>query len=726
MVAFNQDPAEINPNEYLKYSKPITQPEADKSTGILLSGVGNAIEEGVSLADSTVKNVIKSDAYSRVDPIRDNFNSTLASVSAEVNNKSTAGKPDLVPEGDTPSAPNGVTRGISRIAQIQAGADGGKATETQYYKDLNTVAKDLRTQYPGYRDYVDSEISKITGVNPANAMITSQLADINRAVTKNQSEQEKWVTFIKSHSDVAGDKNYPGAAEMYDAYTAGKVGPSAIMKWANYFDAQKATLTNLVLTAQAVDAGNKIGGDAATKAATALVAKEATDAFATTRLVQGVDPTDTPVQIADTVRGIASGQIPYPGQKEVIGLQTHFAQQEADFINRAHSQLTSVKMKDGRSLYETIGADAANKLIKDNADAMFGATRNMFASKEFGLAEMNQRLVVASNSDVAMKVSGTPVGQVSNVMKELQKNPDFIPTVTNAFNANKEFLGSLTNFVNTTMAQGVTQTGTTPEGKPQTLSNDIDTTRRVARTVNNGKEGAEVGVAINTYSDMYKVITDPKASDASKLKAATYLFDASNKGIIQKIAPESVDAQGNPTKGQVDLLEKLSNEKLTKSMRELANKHPEVWKKYTDLTMGEFGTKMVTDVQNLNNLTDPTSIYGSSWHFAYDNGDKDKPQFYVLHQDGTRLSRAEENFLNPAWRTIDSINRGLTNMTAIAKNGGENIDSFLFRTLDAAGFKPNKQIDGVPAKLMQAIMLANGGKKEWIPDAETPKVPVSK
>lgn len=721
MVAFNQDPAEINPNEYLKYSKPITQPEADKSAGIAFTGIGNAIEEGVSLADSTVKSVIKSDAYSRIDPIRDNFNTTLASVSAEVNNKSTSGQPELVPEGDTPSAPSGVTRGIGRIAQIQAGADGGKATETQYFKDLNTVAKDLRTQYPGYRDYVDQEISKITGVNPANAMISSQLADINRAVTKNQSEQEKWQTFIKAHSDVAGDKNYPGASAMFDAYTAGKVGPSAIMKWANYFDSQKADLQKVVLIYQALDASNKIGGDAATKAGTALIQKEATDAFATTRLVQGESPTDTPVQIADTVRGIASGQIPYPGQAEMQKLQTHFAQQEADYINRAHTQLNTIRNHNtGRTLYQDMGPDVANKMIQDTGDAMFGATRRMFASKEFGLAEMGQRLVLAATTDTAMKVNGSSIGEVNNVMKELQKNPDISSHITTDIMSNKQFLGNLTNFVQTTLAKGATQAG-----GPQSLSNDIDTTRRVAKTVN-GKEGSEVGVAINSYADMYKIITDHKTSETSKLKAAEYLFSANNTGVIQKIAPESVDAQGNPTKGQVDLLEKLSNEKLTKSMRELGNKHPEVWDKYVKLTMGEFGTKMITDVENLKNLSDKNSIYGSQWHFAYDNTEKDNPKFMVLDAQGAPLPKNQQNWLNPAFRTIENLNRGLSNMTKIAMAGGENIDAFLFRTLDAAGYKPNKPIQGVPSQLMQAIILANGGERDWRIDDTLPKPPVSK
>ena len=219
MAKFNPD---INPTadaSYLGLSKPITQPESDKSLGLLFKGIGDVVEGAVKGADTVMKRSIDNDVYSAIDSERDNYAIGLDKAKATVTGRPTddpanpEGSVGLLPIGQ--KAPENLETTINSVSSLQGAYTAGKLSPTYYYARLNAIAKDMRSQYPGYRDYIDSKISSVTGVTPANAYIQSITADINHSMEKKNSENEKVLSFLRQHAQLKDmDKFYDGYTSM--------------------------------------------------------------------------------------------------------------------------------------------------------------------------------------------------------------------------------------------------------------------------------------------------------------------------------------------------------------------------------------------------------------------------------------------------------------------------------------------------------------------------------
>lgn len=733
--------ADFNPQfqtptpDYLRLSKSIQEPYAPKvgneSWGIGLKTAGTVLDESVKLADSVIKENIKDTEDKFIRDRRDRFISQLneklgdagtnppstdpMNARAEVPAEGTAptnAPLDLMPDQGA-TAPSGVTRGLDTVTRLQNARDqAGKFRTTSLDADVDNQLKSLRAQYPGYRDYIDEQASKILGYNAANKLVSDKIAQINELATQARSERDKVETFIRAHSGV------PGFDQTMANYKSGAIDDNAVYRWAGTYDAREAQLKNKKLEYEAASSDQNLARLKAGEVGEALVSHYVTAAYTYNRLSNGHDPLQTGQEMHDTLVAIGTDPTKYPGDAAMEELRNKYEMARADATDKIQRAVFTPNPKTGKSLADDWGVDNANQFIKKSVDGTFGTTSKLFSAKEFALAESNQRRTAAITSDANMALLHSDIGREAAMSKAVAQDPAMSAVVTQKILTAKDFTPRLNNFIESKTMGAVTQTNDTIGMQPR-LKKDIEDTK--------GTQGsdAEKGIAVKTFADVYKVITDPKTSDKSKLNAATYLFDQSNQGFLQNITKEGIDAQGNPTKGQIDVFEQVTNPKLSDEMWKLAERtgNKGIWNNYTKLAQHEFGVKMVTDIQNLNNLQDTSSLYGQQWHYDYDDEAK---QFYPLHADGTRLTRAEQTWFNPAYRTTDAINRGLENLRHMAEVGKlpkDTIDAYVFQTLEQAGWSPKKDISGVPAKLMNAILSSKNIPER---DVNAPNVPVSK
>lgn len=723
--------------DYLRMSKAIEQPYAasvgDKSTGILLQTAGNTLEEGVKLADSEIKSSISDTEDKFIRDRRDRFIGQLDEV---LGNKGTnppstdpmnaraeaTGTPsqDLMPDQGTP-APSAVTRGIDTVQRLQDARDqAGKFRTTSFDADIDRQLKQLRSQWPGYRDYIDQEASRIVGYNVANKLVSDKIAQINELATQSRAEHDKVENFIRQHSDVAGGDGYPGFPQVMANWQAGKITDNDVYKWAGYFDAKKTDLQNKKLQYEAAQSDQNLARLKAGEVGEALVSHYVTAAYAGNRLANGQDPTATPQAIHDKLIEIGSDPAKYPGDLAMEELRNKYEIARADATDKIQRAVFTPSPKTGRSIADDWGVDNANTFIKKAIDGTFSTTSQLFTKKDFALAESNQRRVAAISSDANMALLRSDIGREAAMSKAVAQDPALSAVVTQKLLTSKDFMPRLNNFVESKTFAAVTGT---PDkaGTPSSFRQDVSDTKKTDGT------DAEKGTAVKTFADVYQVITDPKTTDANKKIAANYLFTKSNEGVLQDIAKEGIDANGVPTKGQIDVFEQITNPKLSEEMHKLSERTGDksIWNNYTSLAQHEFGVKMITDIQNLNNLQDSSSLYGAQWHYAYDDEGK---QLYPVHADGTYLSRAEQTWFNPAYRTTDNINRGLTNLRHMAEVAGlpkDTIDAYIFQTLESAGWSPKKDVDGVPAKIMNAILQSKNEPETAVDKPKGPKGPIS-
>lgn len=234
MARFYESPNPTNDPNYLGQSKEPDRVPVVKNTsmGELFEGVGNLIGATAKAADGIIKENLVDDAHKLIDPIQAEHGSYmdpndvkaiagtgskgrvralqikqgLADGTPTYDTETTAlgyGPDDaqrdaninsIFPVNDRPLPPQ-ASKEMSQLQRLQQAYFAGNLSDSYYNAQLVSVAKQLRAQYPGYRNEVDAAISQITGVQPANALRASLMRDIQfnlSAQIASASNDDKW------------------------------------------------------------------------------------------------------------------------------------------------------------------------------------------------------------------------------------------------------------------------------------------------------------------------------------------------------------------------------------------------------------------------------------------------------------------------------------------------------------------------------------------------------
>lgn len=207
MATFSQDPQKTNDPSYLNSqgteraslqpipqafsTQTMTPPNANPDTtyGKLFEGVGDVLNTAVKGTDEAIKGHVRDDLYAQLDKIRDQFG--VAKAQADP----TQGKILGGASAEGTPLPLAVKKLGNRIDGLQEAYKSGALSDSYYWSKMEAEVRQIRAQYPGYRDYVDQEVAKVLGTTPANALRRSLLQDVTELAKKNQSLLDKWTTF---------------------------------------------------------------------------------------------------------------------------------------------------------------------------------------------------------------------------------------------------------------------------------------------------------------------------------------------------------------------------------------------------------------------------------------------------------------------------------------------------------------------------------------------------
>src|SRR5882757_2929804 len=235
---------------------------ADTSTGGMLETIGKGIGGAFKIADDFMQQKVKNEATEGVDAIRDITTRTLEVATqpqsvvpqpAQTGDGTKVADPSLLDTNASADVPAAIDGGLKRVETLTNArmATSGR-NDTLYVQQLNSLAKNLRAQYPGYRPYIDEQISSMTGMNPANAYVNSMLADLKAS----QGGVEK--IWLEAYSDVRKSAGMSvdkvSSDQMTQFLLANRNNPAAIQKaneWLYKVNADKATADHqtAVLTA---------------------------------------------------------------------------------------------------------------------------------------------------------------------------------------------------------------------------------------------------------------------------------------------------------------------------------------------------------------------------------------------------------------------------------------------------------------------------------------------
>lgn len=213
MAQFYQEPNPSNDPNYLGSSKEPERIQADTSLGGLFAGIGDITNKIGPAIESGFKERIKDTAHSLIDPIMDQHGTGLSGEDVKgiagtgakgrvralqmkggtglfgdetdsgVSSFSAEEKPDVTAGGIFPDdkarpLPSGAQREVTQLQRMTAAYHAGNLSDSYYTAQMLAVSKELRARYPGFREEVDNAVSQITGIQPANALRSSLVRDI--------------------------------------------------------------------------------------------------------------------------------------------------------------------------------------------------------------------------------------------------------------------------------------------------------------------------------------------------------------------------------------------------------------------------------------------------------------------------------------------------------------------------------------------------------------------
>lgn len=182
MATFAPEVPDTDPKSFLGYSRGIG---TDKRFGTLFEGSASLLDAGVKGADEVIQRDIRKEATASVDKVR-----TLFGVDAAEQRVS-----DLPPE---------VVAGRRKIQQLNTAYKSGTIRGSYYYGHLQDTVKSLRAKFPGYDEQIDNIIQDITGVTPANAIVSSLRQEALADKAEADANARAWQRFVDTNSGIIG------------------------------------------------------------------------------------------------------------------------------------------------------------------------------------------------------------------------------------------------------------------------------------------------------------------------------------------------------------------------------------------------------------------------------------------------------------------------------------------------------------------------------------------
>lgn len=676
---------------------------AGVAQGLETAATGNLIQNlaGVAVlaakgADTVIKDDIDNTTYTAVDRERQAFTAGLEQASGA---KTT--KMDVLSSGSHEPIPDEVENVGETVGSLKAARDGGKISPTLYYARLDAIASSIRNRYPGYREYIDKQISQVSGVDPANAYIKSLMSDINRAQSASAGAANKEETFVKQNLGT------PGVLDLWQARKAGKVSMDDI-----YRRVSEDKIYKEQLNVRALERADRTG----TRAEQAIaVADDAT--FEVNGKVNNwvktfeLTAAGTGDKMESAIQKLATGETKYsPEEKDALGQQI-VAQKEK--MSQEIDVSWNTKDKNGKTQIDYMGGkDKADKLKADLLQPM-DRLADLIYNERWGAAGSAMRAVKGqiAQSKYNLMNSGDPEMDAywRNVAATNELGSHFDKSFFDRLFIKKNIGDKMKTYIEKEAAGAVTG-NLNSKGVPYSAAETI-------------KQAQAAGVTDpNVFEQIVRIpalIPDKSFPDKAKANLINYTFGPANRGVLDQVAADGRDSNGRPIPGKMSVFKAWTAPEITAEVMRLDRQDPSknLWPNYKNWAEETFQFQLFSREARDLNTVQMTPNMKITWDTEKNQFDWKVGNESLLNPNSRAvgLSLAEKALegsrsqVNQAdiTRGIDSIkrlNEGLKSISNIAKAGNEDVESYLLKSLTSMGFDPNiASPKGIPDHMIQSI-----------------------
>jgi len=643
---------------YLQYSK---EKSPDKTLGSLFEGLGTVLGTTVSAVDEGIQRNIKNDARAGVDAIQGDQGVNLGVQNA--NSTSPA------------MTPKGVSDGLAEAKRLTEAQQAGRFSDTYYWGRLESLSRELRARYPGYREIIDQNLAGMTGSVPANALRRSILSEYESQQANQNAQAKEQNTFVQRNFD-----SIP--PELAQKWIAGQRDPqtfAAIQQQVAGRDWLKGQQQRITADISTQQAQNAFTGDKAAKSFSDLSTAVVNDGI--TRAIDG-GPGGIQGVFQRVTQLQASGQaIPPEQQQQTLGAITAArAAAEADLRRRLTSPVSPGSSATFRS---TINDEAKVESIIANALKPYDTILNLVTNKEYGLA------AAAANYVKASKERDMAILQNNDAWRKLQALSGLgDQTVSGAVMQTSEG-GKLRD----AGARAILNLNTSGTLQPPDGTNDpgqqIDNLKNNTRSDSNDRPQA-IKTQMMSWAE---ALSNPGLAASATANAARNIFgtNGSTQDFLKKfVGPEQKKVYGM-----------LTSPAVTARMQAVSAGDPNLWNNYRSWAEAALNSVARGEAASLQEGIDATM---GGFKVVFD--DKSN-RFVSVPTSGMSdfMQAGGYGFISPWTSAVNGVNAALSNLEGIYRAEGSDPNLKIKEAVMRLSVNPNgspKQ-EGFVQRLMNSV-----------------------
>jgi hypothetical protein len=686
MVAFNPQVPKIE--EQPTYFKPIETPRFISATGEAVKDIAEGVTGGIKAADQIVQAFAADDVRRTVEPERENYIQALRAGNAVSQLQASGTLTDALPEGQQGPLPPPIKQLPQQLGVLQSARAGGKLSETDYYARLMALAKDLRSRYPiGYSYYIDSKISAITGVDPANAYIKSVIGDINSRTEAVQKQKNAVSSMILKNAD-----DYPELVPVYIAHQKGQLSDEAAL-----MEVSKRTSVGAAIKRRELELNAQKGEEEAAQRNWYNLGRDKASHIFNTNADNMTVPVDggSPVKLFEALsssKPSGTQALDLARGLGVLGQKT-----EADI-----NAWLDTKDSDGRSYRSKLAPGKDQEIIKEVRD------RTQFQIDKLTKGEASPYLMAksiweAQNSE-ALRKSFEQYPWLRGLKTiEASGGSQFLSTfVTQQMLGNTSIQKDATALLTKGVIDGALGEPTSSGAMPSLI-----------KSYEESKEhGINTPQHYRNYLKILDAIVDPNISPDLRQKYAAYFFREENRPIIRMIEEDSIGSDGKKRTSRTSFFQQLTSDRLLQATKELGGA---AWEQHKDWATSTFSQHLLEPaVVKLNSEIEQHDI---KWGWDETNNHLT----YVIKNPATSPM---DRFSGKLYRdeavrfTVNNLNRALDRLKPIAKADGEDLNKYMLEYLLKMRMDPSIMKDFEEGHGLQILKALAKSKATSIRDQE--------
>ncbi len=633
---FNPDVQQVGIPTFSGITREVTAPQANKGAEVALSAagkgikdVGEIVKDSAKLDDYLNKEKGKNEVYARMDPLQNQQIESLEGQSRVLGGDPGTAPLDILAEGK-PAVPADLQGVYDQASKLQTAKETKAMNDTEYSARLWSMAKKLRSDNPGYRDYIDQQISKATGDN-MNAHLQAIMAGKPGAIENMQNDANRQLGHRSKTSEaIKGLELEEKTRGVVDEYNAGNVIDSSI----------GGKISNQI-KADDTAAGHTSMKDALNWA---------------TDLESGKY---TPQQVAE----MTSKHVDYLTAK----------------INQYKQEAMAEGQKDGGALIRQAGGLQKYNARVDAALSQLVNVRQSYLDKDFGAATANERQVKHGQEAFAREMTEDP--QYGRYWKALDYTKQFPDYMKELFKTG----------MNAAVQKGMTDRLYTPveNVKVRTLAPpEADNPAPVKKAVENIDKSTQLSprdkaLAARDILDHVSNAADPKMPREMRKNVLDNFFNAQSNGTLRSLGTDSAHT----------IYAQFGDPRLVRTAKDIGETTWTNYQAYMKNEFSQVLFKPdIVALHSLGNLDPRLKIswddqsHEWSLDFGMEKRINNIRNYSIPPEAGRNVNALELNSkIRQASTTINRLNQGIGGYANVLKESGRSVDAELVSSMKEAG-----------------------------------------